>query len=282
LKSRELKILFVKFLPVKVSKYFQLAKITFEEYFVYRLNFFLWRFRSFILFLSLFFFWLAIYGQENNFLGYQKAQMLTYVVGIAFLRSLVLGTRTGDLAGQIRSGELTKLILKPLGVFSFCFVRDLADKFLNLFFVIFEVGLILLIFKFPFYLPKNPATYFFFVVLVTLAFFLYFLINLILSALAFWTEEIWATQWLFGVIFLQFFAGAFFPIDVLPAWLSRIIYLTPFPYLIFFPLKIWLEQLSAAMAVKAIFIGAFWLIFFYWLVSFLWQKGVKNYGAYGG
>lgn len=265
-----------------MSKYFQLAKVTFEEYFVYRLNFFLWRFRSFIFFLSLIFFWLAIYGQQNEFLGYQKSQMLAYVVGIAFLRSFILATRTGNLAGEIRDGQLNKLILKPIGMFSFWLTRDLVDKFLNFFFAIFEIGLVLLLFKFPFYLPQNLTTYLFFAVLLILAFLLYFLLSLMLSIMAFWTEEIWATRWLFGVVFLQFFAGAFFPIDVLPGWLSRIIYLTPFPYLIFFPLKIWLEQLSTMAAFRAILICASWLIFFYWFVWFLWRKGIKNYSAYGG
>jgi len=79
-----------------------------------------------------------------------------------------------------------------------------------------------------------------------------------------------------------FFAGALFPIDVLPVALQKIIYLTPFPYLVFFPLKIWLEQVSLAAAVKSVFICFVWLVFFYWLAKFLWRKGARNYGAYGG
>ncbi len=186
------------------------------------------------------------------------------------------------LGGQIRSGELTKIILQPLGIFAFWFNRDLVDKFLNIFFTVIEITAVLLIFKFPFYLPNNPVSYFYFLLLVALAIFLFFFLNFAISIIAFWTDEVWATRWLFGIVFLEFFAGAFFPIDVLPGWLQNIIYLTPFPYLVFFPLKIWLEQLSALMAVKAIFICATWLVFFYWLSRFLWQKGVKNYGAYGG
>jgi len=265
-----------------MRKYLQLAKVTFEEYFTYRLNFVLWRFRSFVSFLTLLLFWLALYGNRNEFLGYQKSQMLAYVVGIAFLRSIVLGSRSADLGGQIRSGELTKIILQPLGMFAFWFSRDLVDKFLNIFFTIIEITTVLLIFKFPFYLPHNPISYFYFLFLVILAIFLYFFVNFAISVIAFWTDEVWATRWLFGVIFLEFFAGAFFPIDVLPGWLQNVVYLTPFPYLVFFPLKIWLEQLSALMAVKAILTCAAWLVFFWWLARFLWQKGAKNYGAYGG
>ncbi|TSC54046.1 MAG: hypothetical protein LiPW31_252 [Microgenomates group bacterium LiPW_31] len=265
-----------------MGKYLLLGKLTFEEYFVYRLNFVLWRFRSFVSFLTLFFFWLAIYGNRSEFLGYQKSQMLAYVVGIAILRSIVLASRSVDLTEQIRTGKLTKIVLAPINIFSFWLSKDMVDKLLNIFFTIIEIGIVLAVFKFPFYFPAHWSSVLGFLAMMVLSLFLYFFLSMALAITAFWTEEIWATRWLFGVVFLEFFAGAFFPIDVLPLWLQKIIYLTPFPYLVFFPLKIWLEQLSTAMAVKAIFICFTWLVFFYWLAKFLWQKGAKNYGAYGG
>jgi ABC-2 type transport system permease protein len=267
---------------VPIRKAFQIARLTFQEYFTYRLNFILWRFRSFVLFFSLLVFWLAIYKDRIELLGYQKAQMLIYVVGIAFLRSIILASRSADLAGQIRNGELTKTIMLPINMLSFWFSRDLVDKALNIFFGILEISLAITILKLPFYFPHQIQSYFYFIILVVLAFFLYFCLNFFISILAFWTEEIWATRWLFGIVFLEFFAGALFPIDILPTWLQKIIYLTPFPYLIYFPLKVWLEQLSTGAILKSILVCACWLGLFYWLVKALWQKGVKNYEAYGG
>jgi len=265
-----------------VKKYYQLAKLTLEEYLVYRLNFILWRFRSFIFFLTLFFFWLAVYGQKTEALGYQKAQMIAYIVIVAFLRGVVLATRTADLAGQIRSGELTRVVILPVKMVKFLFTRDMVDKGLNLGFVFLEIGLILLIFKFPFYFPAHFQTYFYFAIAIFLAIFLYFFYSFFLSVTSFWTEELWATRWLFGVIILNFFAGSIFPVDILPNWLLKIIYLTPFPYMVFFPVKIWLEQLAPTAILKAIIVSFGWLFFFFWLSRFLWKKGIKNYGAYGG
>lgn len=265
-----------------MKKYLQLIKLTFEEYLVYRLNFVLWRFRSFVFFLSLFFFWLAIYGEQNNLFGYQKAQMVTYLVVVAFLRSLILATRTADLAGQIRSGELTGVLLWPLRMSKYWFGRDLVDKALNIFFTFLEIGLILLLFRFPFYFPQNPATYFYFAFLVLIAVLLFFFYSFFLSITGFWTHDIWATRWLFGVIFLNFFAGAIFPLEVLPFWLKKIINFLPFPYLIYFPAKIWLEQLSGQEIFLSFLVCSAWLGFFYWLARYFWKKGVKNYGAFGG
>lgn len=265
-----------------MRKYLFIIKLTLEEQLTYRLNFLLWRFRNFAFLFSLFFFWLAVYGNKEEFLGYQKAQMIAYVIGIAFLRSIVFSSRSGDLPGQIRSGELTRILLRPIKATFFWFAGDLADKLLNIIFTILEVGLLLKLFNFPFYFPQRAESYFYFLLLSFLAVFLYFFLSFFISATSFWSEEIWATRWLFGIVFLEFFAGAFFPIDVLPAWLAKIIYLTPFPYLVFFPLKIWLEQLSLAMILRATFICFGWLVIFWWLSLVLWKKGVKNYGAYGG
>lgn len=263
-------------------KYPQLFKMTWQEHFIYRLNFILWRLRNLIVFLSLIFFWLAVFESKTSFLGYQKSQMLAYLAGVAFLRSLVLGSRSIDLAGQIRSGELNHLLLKPMGVFVHWFTRDLADKLLNLAFTILEIGLIISFFKFPFYFPQKITSYFIFIFLVILAVFLYFFISFSLSMAAFWTQEVWATRWLFGIIFLQFLAGGFFPIDVLPKAFANLVSLTPFPYLIFFPLKIWLEQLPTGLIFRGVLVCLVWFFTFYRLAVYLWERGSKNYGAYGG
>jgi len=265
-----------------VSKYLQIIRITFQEYFEYRLNFVMWRFRNLISFLTLIIFWLAIYGEKDKILDYQRSQLLTYVIGVAFLRGIVLASRSVDLAGQIRSGELTKLLLQPLKIFNFWFIRDLTDKALNIFFATIEIIIVSKIVNFSLVLPKNSTDFVIFVVLVILSTLLYFYLSFFISVLAFWTEDVWATRWLLGIVLLELFAGAYFPIDILPSWLVRIIYWTPFPYLVFFPLKIWLGQASINMSIKIILISFCWLIFFFVLASVLWKKGVKNYGAFGG
>ncbi|RJP47404.1 MAG: hypothetical protein C4584_00570 [Armatimonadetes bacterium] len=265
-----------------MNKYLCVAKLTLQEYFAYRLNFFLWRFRNFVFFLTLVFFWSAVYEGRDEFLGYQRSEMLTYVFGIALLRSVVLSSRISDLAGQIKSGSLNKLILKPINMFYYWWGIDVGDKFLNIFFTIFEVGVIYYLLKFNLYFPNNYETYLVFGLFVVLGILLNFFFSFFLSLSAFWTDEIWGTRYLFGFIFLEFFAGAFFPIDVLPDFLTRIIYLTPFPYLIFFPLKIWLGQFPLELAFQALFVCLAWVVLFWSISSFVWRRAIRNYGAYGG
>ena len=266
-----------------MKKYLQIIKITFEEYFVYRLNFLLWRFRSFIFFLTLFFFWSAVYQGRTTLFGYQKSQMFFYLIGVAFLKGIVFSSRSIDEAiAGIRNGSIGNWLLRPINIFKGFFARDLAPKTLDFLFCCLEILLVLLIFRFPLYFPQSPAPFLFFILSCLLSIFLYFYLLLFLAGLAFWTDRIWAIRWLFSIVLLQLLSGEIFPLDVLPAWLFKIIQLTPFPYLIYFPLNIWLERINGWMVLRVILVMFGWIIVFKRIAESLWQKGLREYSAYGG
>ncbi len=252
------------------------------EYFVYRVNFFLWRFRSIVSFVTLIFFWQAVYGARTEVFGYQRNQMLTYVVGISVLKEVILGGRTADLAGMIKNGTLVnKFLLRPWNVITTWFVRDIADRILNLGFVLVELFLIINILNLPFYFPQDPLFLLIFVILSGSALILNFLISYLLSCVGFWVDNVWAPRWLFGVIFLEFMAGKFFPLDVLPKSIFSVIKLTPFPYLVYFPLQVYLEKVTFGQAIESLVILFVWILAFAKITKFVWQKGLKGYAAYG-
>jgi len=61
-----------------------------------------------------------------------------------------------------------------------------------------ELEIVLAIFKFAFWFPTKVETYAIFTLLVILAIFLYFFLSFVISATAFWAEEIWATRCFLG------------------------------------------------------------------------------------
>jgi len=209
--------------------------------------------------------------------------MLTYVIGVAFLRGVVLGSRTMDeLPGMIRSGDLAKWLLRPVGMFKSFFARDMVAKLLDILFVTGEVFLVVKLLNLEFYFPHQPATYFAFLFILFVAIILYFFMALVIGAFGFWTEDTWATRWLFGLVFLEFLAGVYFPLDVLPQWLVTITKFTPFPYLIYFPIRVWNQQVSGLESFQVILVLLLWTGFFWYLAAKLWKRGLKHYGVYGG
>jgi ABC-type uncharacterized transport system permease subunit len=157
-----------------------------KDYFIYKLNFLLWRLRSFVFFLTLFFFWSAVFQEKTRLLGYQKSQMFAYLMGSAFLKGIVLGSRSIDeLAGSIRSGRIVNWLLKPVDIFKIAFARDLIAKLLDFVFCFGEIWLVVKISHFPFYLPKNFYSWSLFFGAVFLSVVLYFNLLVVFASLAF-------------------------------------------------------------------------------------------------
>jgi len=268
-----------------MGKYWQVIKLSLQDYFVYRTNFVLWRVRSFIFFLTLIFFWQAVFSGKQSLFGYGQDQMIAYVLGIAFLKALVLGSRSFDeLPGMIRDGQLTKFLLKPVSISKYFLSRDLLAKALDVSFSFVEIFLVVKLLNLDFYFPTNTSTYFIFILVSLLSVILYFFIGLVVSAFGFWLEDVWATRWLFGIIFLEFLSGVYFPIDVLPRSLVKAINLTPFPYLVYYPLKVWNEASGVLekTPLQIVLVMTFWVFVTCFLSGKIWQKGLKQYSAYGG
>lgn len=261
-----------------MKKYLSIFTITLQEIFAYRLNMLMWRIRQIFVFLIPFFLWKSVLGQGGEIYGYAFPAIMTYLFGTTILRSLVMGSRTIDLGWMINSGNLTIPLMRPFNFFNFLFIRDLADKLFNLSFIIFEIPLILLIFHPPVFIQTNLITLITAIISIALAVLIYFYINIIFGSIAFWSRDIWAPRFMLMVI-MEFATGALFPLDMLPKFWQQIIYFTPFPYLLFVPLKIYLG--SDPSLIVHLIAAIFWVIVLGLITNLIWKKGIKSYEAEG-
>lgn len=260
-----------------MKKYLSIFFITLQEYFVYRLNMFMWRVRQIFVFLLPYFLWRAVLGGGGDIYGYDFGSIMTYLFGTTILRSLVMGSRTVDLGWMINSGMLTIPLMRPINMFRFLLTRDAADKLFNLSFMFIEIPLIFLVFKPPVFLQTDPLALAFAVLSIGLAILIYFYINIIFGSLGFWTRDVWAPRFLLMVI-LEFATGAMFPLDMLSNFWQSALLWTPFPYLLFVPLRIYLGSVESITYLLAQFA---WLIVLYLLARAIWRRGLLRYEAEG-
>lgn len=258
----------------------RIIKNTVSEYTVYRLNFILWRFRMLLRLLILFFLWQAIYGSQNFIFGYGKSQMLTYILLSQIVTTFIFSTKTQELGDLIHQGNLSNHLIKPLNIFHFLLARDVADKALNILFSIIEIALIIVIFRPPIMLTSDISTLLLFFIAVIMGIGMYFMVSIVLSLMSFWTQESWAHRFLFFVI-SDFLAGGLFPLDILPQPVFRILSLLPFPYMLYFPLKVYLGNQTSGEIIQGFIISLIWVGIFYAGFKILWQKGLKLYTAEG-
>lgn len=249
------------------------------QIFTYRLSFILWRVRNVFNLIFIYFLWTSVFTNRLSVFSYTQEKLITYILIISLLSSLVLLTRTADVSADILSGDIMNYFLKPFSFFKFIISKEFADKLLNLFFTTVEIFILILILKPQIFIQTNPFSYFLFFITFFIGAFISFFISLNISFIAFWSNEIWAPRWIYSIL-TWFLAGSFFPLDILPRSIYNVLFFTPFPYLIFLPSKLFLDGFSIKLAIP-IMLSIVWCFILFFLTKKTWEKGIKNYSAYG-
>lgn len=263
-----------------MEKYKWIVVNSFSNYFAYRLNFFLWRIRVIVSILISYFLWYSVFQTKTTVFGYEKGQMLTYILLISFLNAVVLSTQTFRVAQEIQDGSLSTILLQPVSYFGYNFARDVADKLINTVFSILEISLLLWILKPEVVIQTRIYLLALFLGAVFCAAFMYFCINMLLSCIGFWSRESWAPRFIFFIL-VTFLAGTYFPLDIFPPAVYFLLRLLPFTYLIYFPLKIYLGQVTAYDVIGGFTIGLTWCVLLFIFMKLTWNKGIKLYTAEG-
>lgn len=261
-------------------KYWTIFKISWENSLVYRLNFILWRIRSVLQLLLIYFIWWTVFQSQDQIFSYTKESIITYILVAALMRAIILSSRASDLANQINDGSIVNFLVKPLGFIKFYLIRDISDKLLNIFFVIFEITLLIFLLKPQILIQTNLHFLLLTAVAAIGGIIVYFCISFIVSLLAFWVESSWAFLFFMTVI-LEGFGGGLFPIDILPNPLFNILMLTPFPYLIYFPSKLYLGTMANVEILIGFLILTFWVLILWFLMKWILNMGLKTYTAVG-
>ncbi|MDP2671945.1 MAG: ABC-2 family transporter protein [Candidatus Daviesbacteria bacterium] len=263
-----------------MSKYLAVFQISWEQGLVYRLNFFLWRVRTVIQFLLVYFIWWTVFQSTESVFGYNQSSILTYIMAAALIRAIVLSSRATDLTNQINDGSVANFLTKPLGFIRYYLARDFADKLLNISFVIAEITLIILLLKPKIIFQDDLAILALFVVAAILGIILNFTIGFLISLTSFWVENSWGPLFLI-MILLEGLGGGLFPIDILPSGVFNILMLTPFPYLIYFPSKIYLGTMHINEVIFGFMVLSVWIAMLWQLMLVTLRAGFRHYTVQG-
>ena len=260
-----------------MTVYLQVFYTTIKEYAAYRLNFVLWRLRMFLNLLFSFFLWSAVFDSRTSFGLYGKEGMISYILYVSLISTFVMGSRTGEIGYEIQDGSIINMLLKPVSFFRYYLARDLADKVMNISFAILELLLVLWLFQASIAFPRHILLFvFFFINGVLISFF----INLMLSFIGFFTHEIWAPRFLFTML-VFFVSGSYFPLNILPPLIYKLLLITPFPYLFYLPSQMLAGNIDYSFIWFEAAISLFWVAVLYQCMRWVWHKGNKNFSFWG-
>jgi len=263
-----------------MRKYWFIYSLYWQEGLQRRASFFMERFRSLIVLISFYYLWSTLLANRTSFAGYDRSQMITYVLGMNILRSLVFAGKTDEIAYEINRGVLSGYLLKPVNFMAYTFSRDLSEKSINLLSALLEVLVLSKILKAPLAWPHRWETWFLFLFALIGAVLMNFMLSFVVGCWGFWTAESGGPRFCLELL-LEFSAGAFFPLNVLPLHIQQILERFPSPYLVFFPLNIFLEKLSPHQLIAGFGTQFFWVAALAALTRVVWMRGLRTYAAQG-
>ncbi len=264
-------------MPMK--KYIALAKIRFIDTINYRAETMLWQIIELIPILSMVFVWLAMNQKQVG--GYSLAQIITYYF-LSLVISRFISYHFSDyLAQQIRTGEISAYLMKPIQFIRIAFVDSFTRTMIR-FGILFIPLLIALWLLFQSYwiIPQLSSVGWF-ILLIIMANLICFLLEMILLSLAFFFKSIDGlkhAQWMFESVL----GGATIPLTFLPSWLQTISQWLPFKLLYYLPISVFLGQVNQEQIYLSLFQSLAWLLILGLLLLYLWKQGLKRYSAVGG
>ena len=262
-----------------MNKYLEVFRVNFYQYFVYRLNFILWRFRVVLNLILVYYLWNSVFTNKAAILGYTKEEMLTYILLISFLSNIVFSSKVQEISGDILNGNIINQLLKPYSFISALLTKEAVDKLVNIGFSLVEMALIIALIQPPISLQTDPMvlgmTFLFLIIGISIGFFISFGISLV----AFWSAEIWAPRFIYFILVFVL-AGNYFPLDILPTFLYELLLFTPFPYFIYVPAKIYVHGIGPD-TLKLFVLGMGWVGLSYVIAQKMWNKGMKEFSFYG-
>jgi ABC-2 type transport system permease protein len=264
-----------------MRKYLTLFGMSWQKQLEVRSDFIFERGRSLAVLFSLYYLWSSLLTNRSDVAGYSRAEMLTYVLMMTLLRAWVLSAVTDRIPSEISQGKLSEHLLRPMSHMGYWATQDAASKMLNIGSFFVEMALFVLIVRPPLLAPASAPALAAFVASTLLAMVIYFRMSYMLGVMGFWTAQSWGPRFCFEII-LEFSAGAYFPIDLLPAAAQRMIGFLPFPYLVFHPLQIYLGKAGPDAWASVLGHQIFWVGALTFLSRALWGAGLRRYAAEGG
>jgi ABC-2 type transport system permease protein len=186
-----------------------------------------------------------------------------------------------QVAADIREGQMNAFLVKPMNYLLYRLSLFASNRLLYTVVTLPVLVVTFLAFRTYIAWPSSWVTWAWAIVSVILAAMLQFLISYSVALLAFWMLEI-STVVFIIYSFEYFLSGHMFPISFMPEGIQGILRLLPFPYELYFPISIFMEQVRGRELWNGMLIQTFWVLLIYLGASALWRGGLRKYQAVGG
>ena len=267
-----------------LGKYWHVLNVGLQNNLTYRVNFLARTLFGLIPLTAMLFLWRTIYegkGADATVHTYTLAQMISYYLLVTVVDALTaVNEDDWQIAADIKDGNISQFLLKPVDYLWFRFSLFVSGRITYLLVACIPITLFIFFLRRYFVLPADWATFGLFLVSLAMTAMLQFFLSYLMAMLAFWVLEV--STFIFILYAFEYIAsGHLFPLDILPPALEKALYLTPFPYQLFFPIGIYMGKISGGELVTGLIVQVGWVALAYLLARFAWHRGIRKYAAVG-
>ena len=210
--------------------------------------------------------------------GYSADDFVAYFLLVFLVRQFTGVWVVWELDREIRLGELSPKLLRPIDPLWGHLADAVAEKLVRLPLVVLPVGLGMLWAGVR--LPTTIDALAGGLLLVLGALLLRFFQQYATGLIGFWSDQSVGLERIYFSVSVVL-SGSLAPLDLFPTAVRELLPWTPFPYLIDAPVQALLGRLTGASLAQAVVVQAVWLLLFVLASRWLWRSGLRRYGAVG-
>jgi ABC-2 type transport system permease protein len=269
-----------------MKKYWHVIGIGIQNNLTYRFNYLTRTLFSFIPLFAMLSLWRTIYAAKGAAIsGYTLSGMISYYLLVAVVDALTaVNEDDWQIAADIREGNISQFLLKPIDYLWYRLCLFFSGRVAYMAVAVVPLAIFVFCLRDYFIFPPDGPALAAFLISLALTALLQFFISYTIAMLAFWMLEI--STFIFILFAFEYIAsGHLFPLDLLHAIspaLERALFFTPFPYMLYFPIGIYMGKIAGADLLRGMFVQLGWVLIGYALARFAWRRGIKKYAAFGG
>ena len=268
-----------------MRKYWHVLNIGIQNNLTYRVNFLFRTLFGLIPLLAVLYLWRTIYegkGPGASVGSYSLTQMISYYLLVTVVDALTaVNEDDWQIAADIKDGNISQFLLKPIDYLVYRLCLFFSGRITYLAVAAVPLAVFVFWLRRYFVFPPDAATFFWFLFSTALTALLQFFSSYAMAMLAFWVLEV--STFIFILFAFEYIAsGHLFPLDILPPVLQQVLYFTPFPYQLYFPVSIYMGKVVGPELLRGLLLQIFWVAAAYGLARYAWKRGIRHYSAVGG
>jgi len=202
-----------------------------------------------------------------------------YILFFLFFDLVATGRITRIISREIRRGDLSGFLLKPINYIVGVWIKVLGFITARLI-IPLGIVLILALIRPDILAPTSTINFLLFLASSFLFLFLWNFFVTIIGCISFWVNEVMQLLNVINLL-LNIIIGRYIPLYLFPQNVQDIISLTPANYFGNFQISLYQGSLPNETIVRGFIVMIFWIITFAILTNILYKKGVRIYEASG-